>query len=115
MRDREARRRSLLADLKIIERGSAPDPKVVLADLRARLADARALLHDEAPKARVLLKRLIVDRLRMEPSRGGFYRFTGAGTLLPILSGIMPPVPQSMASPTGTANSCTLAFTGIAA
>src|SRR5437867_12023717 len=35
----------------------------------------------------------------MEPSRGGFYRFTGAGTLMPILSGIMPLVPQSMASP----------------
>jgi site-specific DNA recombinase len=112
MRDREARRQTILADLNIIEHGTTPDPKAVLADLRSRLADYRALLHDEAPKARGLLKRLIVDRLRMEPSRGGFYRFTGTGTLLPILSGIMPVVPQSMASPTGAAGSWIVEIAG---
>jgi hypothetical protein len=41
-----------------------------------------------------LLKRLIVDRLKLEPSRRGFYHFTGTGTLVPILSGILPVVPQ---------------------
>jgi hypothetical protein len=88
---------ALVTDLKIIEHGTAPDPKAVLADLRSRLADWRALLHNEAPKARGLLKRLIVDRLKMEPRRGGFYRFTGVGILLPLLSGVMV-VPQSAAA-----------------
>jgi hypothetical protein len=36
----------------------------------------------------------------MEP-RGSFYRFRGEGTLLPLLSGIMPLVPQGDSSPAG--------------
>jgi site-specific DNA recombinase len=64
VRDRENRRRLLTADLKSIEgRSATDDPGAVLAELQARLADARALLHDQTPtpKARGMLKRLIVD------------------------------------------------------
>ena len=79
------------------------DPASVLAEVQARLADWRALLRDHTPQACGLLKQLIVGRLEMEADRGkGLYRFHGTGTLLPLVSGIIPPfVPQSVASPTG--------------
>jgi hypothetical protein len=76
------------------------DPASVLAELQARLTDWRELLRDDTPKARGLLKQLIVGRLDMEPQPAGFYRFRGTGSLEPLISGIVPVlVPQSVASP----------------
>jgi hypothetical protein len=68
----------------------------VLADLRECLADWRSLLHEHPPRARALLKQLIVGRLQMTPHREeGYYTFNGTGTLLPVIAGA---VPQSVAS-----------------
>ena len=75
-----------------------------IADLEERLADWRQSLDDDVPKARGLLKNLLVGRIEMEPDRErGRYRFRATGTLVPLISGIMPRlvVPQSVASPTG--------------
>lgn len=100
MRDRETQRRLLLERLRASDAPTLSPPAVV-ADLQARLTDWRSLLSDETPKARTLLKRLIVGRLTMAPTAEGFYRFEGKGTLEPLLAGAIPTVPQSMASPTG--------------
>ena len=63
----------------------------MLADLQDRLTDWRSLLDDHTPKARGLLKQLIVGRLDLRPDlREQLYRFEGRGTLLPLLAGIMP-------------------------
>lgn len=54
-----------------------------------------------------------VGRLTLHPleDRSG-YRFTGEGTLWPVLRGV---VPQNVASPTGTVPRCNLRFQGRAA
>ena len=72
----------------------------VLGELQARLNEWRELLRDQTPNARGLLEQLIVGRLNLDPSEG-FYRFQGQGTLVPLLTGVMLPLPQSVASPTG--------------
>jgi hypothetical protein len=75
----------------------AARPDSVLADLQERLSEWRSLLHDQTPRARGLLKQLIVGRLQMTPNREeGYYTFNGTGTLLPVIAGA---VPQSVASP----------------
>jgi hypothetical protein len=74
----------------------AARPDSVLADLQERLSEWRSLLHDQTPRARGLLKQLIVGRLQMTPHRDeGYYTFNGTGTLLPVIVGV---VPQSVAS-----------------
>jgi len=78
------------------------DPKAVEADLVERLADCRSLLRDRPSKARGLLKQLIVGRLKMLPdSEEGVYRFVGTGTILPLIAGLIPMLPQCGSSPTG--------------
>jgi hypothetical protein len=63
------------------------------------LTGKRTLLHAHPPKARQVVKQLIVGRLEMTPHREeGFYTFRGMGTVLPLIAGA---VPQSVASLTG--------------
>src|SRR5258708_8056 len=58
-------------------------PNAVLADLQARLTDWRSLLSENIPKARGLVKQLIVGRLEMIPDHEKrLYRFRGTGTLV---------------------------------
>ena len=93
MREREARRRALSDQLAQISVGVEFDPKAVLAELQGRLNDWRELLGADVPRARGLLKQLIVGRVMMEPDRDcGCYRFHGTGTFLPLLDGIIPAV-----------------------
>jgi hypothetical protein len=111
--EREARRRALLAESQERAPTAAVDPKAVLADLRHRLEDWRAILHDHPPRARQIVKQLIVGRLEMRPNRDeGYYTFKGTGTVLPLVVGT---VPQSVASLTGSGASCIYKFSGIAA
>lgn len=106
LRERETRRMALLDHL----RRAAPmdrDVRAVLADLQDRLVDWRGLLRANTAKARALLKQLILGRLVLEPDyEAGLYRFHGTGTLEPLIQGIAQPllVPQSVASPRGTAS-----------
>jgi hypothetical protein len=96
IREREAHRRDLLQQRQARASIVPLDAKAVLYDLRERLADWRSLLRDEVPRARGLLKQLIVGRLDMTPHREeGSYTFKGTGTLLPVIAGA---VPQSVAS-----------------
>ena len=115
IRSRESQRRALREQLTHYLQIPDLDPASVLAELQARLTDWRELLRDHTPKVRGLLKQLIVGRLEMEPDRKfGVYRFHGTGTLLPLVTGIIPVfVPQSVASPTGFALSYHPVFQGI--
>jgi hypothetical protein len=100
IREREAQRRDLLQRRQRRAPDVALDPDSVVADLHERLADWRSLLRDEVPRARGLLKQLIVGRVEMTPPRKeGFYTFKGTGTLLPVIAGaVAGAVPQSVAS-----------------
>jgi site-specific DNA recombinase len=100
LRARDTERRLLAARLAEYTTAARFVPGAVMADLQERLTDWRSLLRDETPKARVLVKQLLVGRIDMEPGEG-LYRFRGKGTLEPLLSGIVPLVPQCGSSPTG--------------
>ena len=96
------RRRALIAERAhgaTLRRNPASIGTDLTATLRARLRDAKGVLVDNPAEARQLITRLIVGRLLMTPHpEEGFYRFTGEGTVEPLLSGILP---QSLASPPG--------------
>jgi site-specific DNA recombinase len=107
LRAADDRQRHLNARLRALDDAVADlSPAAVCADLRARLTDWRALLHDEPTKARGVLRQLIVGRLDLvaDTDRQG-YTFTGTGTLIPILQGVIPALGESLSridtSPTG--------------
>jgi hypothetical protein len=86
------RRRELAARLQIVD-GAVHElnPRAVLTDLRQRLSDWRSILFGDPVSARGLVRQLIVGRLKLVPDveRQGF-RFTGTGTLVPLLAGVIP-------------------------
>jgi DNA invertase Pin-like site-specific DNA recombinase len=90
IRDRETTRQALVDQLERDRRVIPIDAPAVVADLEHRLTEWRELLRDEPPKARGLLKQLIVGRLDMAPDmKRGLYRFSGTGTLSSMLAGII--------------------------
>jgi hypothetical protein len=96
MQAREMRRRELMARRTEHRRVLEIDPHTVRVELEERLADWRTLLHERATHGRHLLKQLIVGRLDLTPDlEGRCYDFMGAGTLMPVIAGV---VPQSVAS-----------------
>lgn len=94
LRERERRRTQLRADLerRAAAIGDVPVAADVFADLNARLDEWRDIFLDaEGPgvvAANRLLRQLVVDRLVLHPE-SDHYRFIGAGTLEPLLSGVM--------------------------
>lgn len=107
LRAADDRRRELAARLQIIEVAThSLDPERVRAYLWGRLTDWRSILCGEPVKARSLVRQLIIGRLELvaDVDRQGF-RFTGIGTLVPLLTGVIPGVatvlPQNVASLTG--------------
>jgi hypothetical protein len=81
----------------------------VLTDLRERLSDWRSILFGDPVRARGLVRQLVVGKLELvaDVERQGF-RFTGTGTLVPLLAGLIPGVAtvlsQNGSSPAGTAH-----------
>jgi site-specific DNA recombinase len=99
LREREARRQTLLSRRATRDRTPVPSADAIIADLQSRIADWRLLFHDHPGQARTVVKQLIVGRLDMTPHRDeGYYSFTGTGTIEPLLAGV---VPHSVASPRG--------------
>lgn len=88
----EARKRSLIEELERLTRpGQAThlDEARLKRELKARLADTRALLGRHITSARRLLQALIEHPLRLETTHNGDrkgYRVTGTGSYLPLLS-----------------------------
>ena len=67
-----------------------------MEELTARLTDWRDMLAEQSGQANRLLRQVIVGKLTMTPGEDG-YRFTGTGTMQPIVAGL---VPHNLASPT---------------
>jgi len=61
------------------------------------------------PASITLLRRLVRGRLRFLPQRDGTYKFTGKGTVEPVLAGVIP----NVASPTGFGIDYQQVFEGI--
>jgi hypothetical protein len=91
LRQREADKYALTNEIAQMSSMVELDPLQVLVELQARLRDWRELLYGDTPKARGLLKQLIVDRVQMiADPEARMYRFAGRGTLVPLFEGVMP-------------------------
>jgi site-specific DNA recombinase len=98
MREREARRARLAAELVTLEREAATrqDSGTVaraLDTMRAAIADLRGTLHADISSARRTLRSLLAGRLVFTPQeREGerFYAFEGPGTVSPVIAGALP-------------------------
>ncbi len=86
LREEKARKQGLVQNLDglgDLERIVSLDTKRLAHTLRERVADTKALLVRNIPQARQMLRKLVPDRVTLEPfeengERG--YRFTGEGT-----------------------------------
>jgi hypothetical protein len=91
IRERERRLRDLRAQAEHLDglsRAPQLDQAEVAAELRRRLDDWKGLLKAEPVKARQILRRLVVRRLKFTPTPEG-YRFDGLATYGRLLSGII--------------------------
>jgi hypothetical protein len=115
MKTRQGRRDELAAAVSTRENLTVVrfDRKVLDATVRDRLKGWRALLTKHVDDGRQLLREVLVGPLRFTPE-GRSYRFEGEAAIGRLLVGTVG-LATLLASPTGTANSCTLVFTGIAA
>jgi site-specific DNA recombinase len=89
IRMREARRKALQDAQANRPRLNCTSDDELVADLRGRLDEWRALLEGSVAEARQMLRLLIQDRLTVRPVERG-YEFSGVGTVEPILEGIVP-------------------------
>ncbi len=100
----EARKQELIAELEHLSGNQVLDfdAAKLKRDLRARVADTRALLTRQVPQARRILRKLIESPLRCEVYEEGGqrgYRVTGEGNYLHLLPS--PAAPLCVVSPTG--------------
>ena len=94
----ERQRQELDARLAMLR---APQPdldrKALRRQLTGYLADWQRLLRAHVRQGQQVLRRLVLDRLTLTPHEGGFYTFSGKGTVYPLLAGVV----RNLASPTG--------------
>ncbi len=78
IREEQAKRDELVSELQALDQATdtAKQADEVRRELLANLADVRTLLGRTTAQARQMLRRLLVDKLMLEPIDGG-YRFTG--------------------------------------
>jgi hypothetical protein len=76
-----------------------------LEDLaRRKVLDWRKTMRRHVPQARQVLQKMLRGRLTFKPEQRGKqrgYRLTGQGSLMPLLTGMIPELSQAVASPTG--------------
>jgi DNA invertase Pin-like site-specific DNA recombinase len=75
----------------------AMDAAAVRTQLNGYVRDWEALLRGQLGQAQQVLRRLIVGRLVFTPQADGFYKFSGKGTVKPLLGGVI----RKLASPAG--------------
>ena len=101
LQPQEDRRRALRGRLDILR---APDEIEDRATIRRRLQgylrDWQGLLKGHVHQAQQVLRRLVVGRLTFTPTDDGCYKFSGIGTVQPLLAGIV----RKLASPKGSAD-----------
>jgi site-specific DNA recombinase len=103
LREREQRRTRLRESVHGLERDRAAmgrgDVGAILETLREKLTDWKDMLQQETGPARQALRALLAGRLIFTPQeRDGerFYTFEGAGTISPVIAGVLP---KAFASP----------------
>jgi hypothetical protein len=92
LRTREAERTTLKKRLGALD---ANDRRFSRTALRSKLAvylrDLKtALTSDVVAQAQAVLKMLVAGRLAFAPQTDGSYRFTGTGTVEPVVAGLVP-------------------------
>jgi bifunctional non-homologous end joining protein LigD len=98
MKECEQRRHQIADALRPERKPLQMDPSVISIKAKELLADWKGTLQGDVPRARQLLKQLIVGRLKLTPQKDRSYLFEGAGTLRPVIEGVFP---GSVASPPG--------------
>jgi hypothetical protein len=73
----------------------AMDLAAVRQQLKGYLRDWQGMLRGQLGQAQQVLRRLVVGRLVFTPQEGGFYKFSGTGTVEPLLVGVV----RKLASP----------------
>jgi hypothetical protein len=66
--------------------------------------DFRKTMRAQIPVARQVLQKMLRDRLAFTPEKRGKqrgYRFNGEGSVMPLLTGMIPELSQAVASPSG--------------
>lgn len=109
IRGREAQLASLRSELSSVQTSAIDfDRGKLKRELLARTKDWKALLRAAPESGQRALRALIIDRLTFSPEEGEtgrYYAFSGAGTIEPLLCGL---VVQKVASPPGTNNLYTI-------
>jgi site-specific DNA recombinase len=91
MTRRERRKHEIartLSALNALRTQAPPDPDTLRPRLLALLGDWTGLASRHVSQTRQLLRKLLVGRLRFEPLGDGLVRFTGEGTLAPVLGSL---------------------------
>jgi hypothetical protein len=73
---------------------------------RAKVLDFRKTMRAQVPIARQVLQKMLKDRLTFTPEKRGKhrgYRFRGEGSVMPLLTGMLPELSRAVASPRSTA------------
>ena len=65
------------------------DPVAVRRQLKDYLRDGQGLLLGQVGQAQQVLRRLVIGRLVFTPQEGGYYAFTGRGTVRPLLGNVV--------------------------
>jgi site-specific DNA recombinase len=111
-RDLQASRDAIAAPQRL----SARDSRHVRNELIDLAADWRHVLADDPGNARPIVSSLLIGRVTFTPlEQRDRWQVTGEGTIAGLFRRVFDVTAVGMASPTGTANSCTLVLTGIAA
>jgi len=85
---------------------------------KQKLQEFRAVLRRQPSTARLVLRQMIRERLVLTPGTRGTqrgYRFSGEGSLMPLLAGMIPELSQGLASPTGLGRLWTIEREGLIA
>ena len=104
-KEREARQAHFERELAVLERGQQVASIEVsrLEPLaRQKVMEWRSLLRRHVPQARQILAKMLRDRLVFRPERRGSvqgYRFSGEGTIVRLLTGLVPDFSQAVWRP----------------
>jgi hypothetical protein len=104
IREREARRQALAAELVSLRQDEATAPanlRVILPEVRRRLTDWQGLLGQETTQARKMLRALLEGRIVFTPNvEERSCVFQASGNYEELFRGLIS-LPKALASPTG--------------
>lgn len=100
LRQAERRRQECAAGLEALrQRSRVPLAADLRRRLRGYLGEWEGVLLADVPRAQQALRRLVDGRLAMAPQPDGSYRFSGTGSVEPVLEGMVELPVRALASP----------------